>query len=97
MELKELLNYAQPCDVPEAYQPVVSLIGVEAFLKLCSYARGQQLYFPVESTIIRNVRDHIIDTEYTGTNVTELAAKYNLTTRQIYLITAANKKNHPID
>ena len=37
---KELLEYVDTSDVPETYRPVISLIGLDNFLKLCRYAMG---------------------------------------------------------
>lgn len=80
---KELLEYVDASDVPETYQYVVSLIGLDNFLKLCRYAMGDELYFPMQNTILKNTRKRLILQEYTGYNLQELAVKYNLTKSRI--------------
>ncbi len=90
---KELLEYVDTSDVPETYQPVVSLIGLDNFLKLCRYAMGDELYFPMQDTILKNTRKRLILQEYTGYNLSELAIKYNLTKSRIRnIIKGANFK-----
>ena len=42
MDNDELVKYMELSDVPETYQPIVSLIGLDAFLKLCSYGSGSR-------------------------------------------------------
>ena len=70
-------------DIPETYQPVVELIGIDAFLKLCQYCMGDELYFPMIDTIFRNTRDRMILKEYNGRNIKALAQKYDMTIKQM--------------
>lgn len=91
MNNDELIKYVELSDIPEAYQPVVSLIGLDAFLQLCNYARGDELYFPMRETILRKVRNRLIIQEYDGHNFVELSKKYNLTVKHIKnIITGSN-------
>lgn len=83
MKNEELLKYIDTSDIPETYQPVVSLIGLENFLKMCRYAMGDELYFPTQETIFRKARNRLIRQEYNGYNHAELSKKYNLTVKQI--------------
>lgn len=78
-----LLEFVVETDIPESYQPVVSLIGMENFLKLCRYAMGDELYFPMQESVLRNTRKRLIIQEYTGDNVIELSRKYNLTQTRV--------------
>ena len=78
-----LLEFVVETDIPEPYQPVVSLIGMENFLKLCRYAMGDELYFPMQESVLRNTRKRLITQEYTGDNVIELSRKYNLTQTRV--------------
>lgn len=79
----ELIKHIELSDIPEAYQPIVSLVGLDAFLQLCNYARGDELYFPMRETILRKVRNRLIMQEYDGYNFTELSKKYSLTVKHI--------------
>lgn len=82
MDRDLLLRNVNESDVPETYRPVVSLIGMESFLKLCQYAMGDELYFPMQKTILRNTRNRLIIQEYNGENLSELSRKYNLTLKR---------------
>lgn len=79
MDNDELLNHVDVSDIPETYQPVVSLIGLDNFLKLCRYAVGDELYFPMQDSVLRNTRKRLIIQEYNGCNLSELSHKYDLT------------------
>ena len=83
MDNNVLLKNVNVSDIPETYQPVVSLIGLDNFLKMCRYAMGDEIYFPMQESILRNARNRLITQEYNGHNATELSQKYNLTVKHI--------------
>lgn len=83
MDNDELLKHVDVSDIAETYQPVVSLIGLDNFLKLCRYAMGDELYFPMQESVLRNARNRLIIQEYNGHNLAELSRKYNLTAKHI--------------
>lgn len=83
MENKELLKYVDVSDLPENHQPVINLIGLDNFLKLCSYAMGSEIYFPIQESVLRNTRNRLITQEYNGHNLAELSQKYNITANHI--------------
>lgn len=83
MNNDELLKHVDVSDIPETYQPVVSLIGLDNFLKLCRYAVGNELYFPMQESVLRNTRKRLIIQEYNGYNLLELSRKYELTPSRI--------------
>lgn len=83
MEENVLVKHVIPSDVPETYQPIVSLIGMDAFLKLCWYGSGDEIYFPMPETIFRKARDRLLLQEYNGYNIDELSKKYGLTIKQV--------------
>lgn len=83
MDNNEILRNVDVSDIPETYQPVVSLIGLDNFLKLCRYAMGDELYFPMQESILRNARNRLIIQEYNGNNLQELSKKYGLTRNYI--------------
>lgn len=80
---RQLIEETELDDVSEAYRPVVEIIGVEKFIELSEYARGDQLYFPKTENIIAPARNRRIKAEYNGYNEKTLADKYELTVRQI--------------
>lgn len=83
MDDNELLKNVHISDISETYHPVISLIGLDNFLKLCQYAMGDELYFPMQKSILCGTRNRLILQEYNGYNFEELSRKYNLTVKQI--------------
>lgn len=73
-------------DVPEKYKPIIDLIWLDNFIKLCMFANGDELYFPMYDSILRNTRKRLILQEYNGYNMSELSKKYNLSYNQIRTI-----------
>ena len=70
-------------DISENYRPVVEIIGIEKFIELSDYAKGDELYFPKVENVIAPARNRRIQKEWDGYNSKELAEKYNLTLKQI--------------
>ena len=70
-------------DISENYRPVVEIIGIEKFIELSDYAKGDELYFPKAENVIAPARNRRIKKEWDGYNLKELAEKYNLTIKQI--------------
>lgn len=70
-------------DISENYRPVVEIIGIQKFIELSDYAKGDELYFPKTENIIAPARNRHIKAEWNGYNIKELADKYNLTIKQI--------------
>ncbi len=89
---RELMDDTTMDDIAERYRPVVEIIGVEKFIEISRFARGDELYFPKPETILAPARNRRIKKEYNGYNAKELAQRYNLTIPQINLIL----KNEPI-
>lgn len=83
-ELKRaLIDETTLDDISESYRPVVEIIGIEKFIELSEYTKGDELYFPKTENIIAPARNRRIKKEWNGYNSKELAEKYNLTTKQI--------------
>lgn len=78
MDLKDELTRDQ---VDPKYQPIVDLIGIENFLKLCEYIGGDAVYFPRLDTVLRPVVYEHMKHEYNGYNEKELAMKYGVTVK----------------
>lgn len=84
--LKELLEDTGIEDIAETYKPVVQIIGIEKFVELADYAKGDELYFPKPENILAPARNRRIEQEYNGYNIKELAEKYDVTIKQIAYI-----------
>ncbi len=72
--------------LPGQHQHLLSIIGMEALLALCTSLGGTYYYIPKMDAIIKSARDKLIRAEFNGYNVKELALKYELSTVQIYTI-----------
>ncbi|MEC1178523.1 Mor transcription activator family protein [Metasolibacillus meyeri] len=67
---------------------IAAIIGVEAFMKLCDYYGGSNLYIPKRDSVIRYIRDTAIKNEFDGGNHRKLATKYNLSETHVRRIVA---------
>lgn len=79
----ELIKETTLEDISDSYREVVEIIGIDKFIELSDYARGDELYFPKVENIIAPARNRRIKKEWNGYNSKELADKYNLTIKQI--------------
>ena len=64
--------------LPENYQDVANITGVEKFLELCKLFGGMEVYIPQYKTLIKPIRNKQILEEYNGSNIRELAKKYDV-------------------
>ena len=66
-------------ELPEVYQHLAGLIGVENMLKVAeAFGGGESIYFPKLEAIHRPARDKKIIAEFNGYNFKKLAKKYGL-------------------
>ncbi len=70
-------------ELPEVYEQLAGVIGIEATLLVAEIYGGEQVYFPKIEAITRPVRNGKIKADFDGYNFGELAKKYNLTKTQI--------------
>lgn len=78
-------------DIPDQYQHLAEMMGVQALLALSGEYGGGKLYVPQLDTLVRAARDKMIKDEYNGRNAPELAQKYGLSVRWIELIALGNQ------
>lgn len=93
MKQDELLKMVDICDVPESYRPIVELVGLNNFLKLCRYASGDEIYFPMQKSILKNTRKRLIQKEFNGCNALELSRKYDISLKRVKSFSQAPKSN----
>ena len=84
--LKELIDETRMEDIAERYQEIAKIVGVQKFVELSNYARGDEIYFPKVENVVSPARNRRIKKEFNGSNAQELADKYNLTVKQIWNI-----------
>ena len=64
--------------LPEEYQMVAEIIGLENALRLAEKFPSMRIYIPKFDKLVRDRRDMRIRKEFTGFNHRELARKYNM-------------------
>jgi Mor family transcriptional regulator len=69
--------------LPEAYQDIAQIIGIEATLQLSEYLGGTRFYFRKIDGLLMDKRDERIRKEFNGGNHVELARRYRLTETRI--------------
>ena len=70
-------------DIPKELVSFVELVGMDVFIRICEEYGGNQIYFPKKDSLMRGYRDKVIKREYDGTNVSELARRYGLSSNHI--------------
>ena len=74
----------------EVYKEIADEIGVENALAIYRMFRGSQVSFPSRLFSKEHIHKSIIE-EYDGTNVSQLAQKYNYSERSIWRILKETK------
>ncbi len=69
-------------DFVPAYKEIAEVIGVDETIKIFEHFRGQQMTFPQRIYSIEYVEKYVKD-NYDGTNIRELARKFNYSERRI--------------
>lgn len=75
-------------DLNPEQQSFADLVGLDIFKELVRKCGGTYMYIPKEDNITRPIRNAMIKNEFTGSNVKELAKKYQLSEVQIRSIIA---------
>jgi Mor family transcriptional regulator len=70
-------------DLPEIYQSVADIVGMENTMKLARTFGGASVYFPKIQCVLRDRRDQAILREFNGSNHRELGRKYGLCVTRI--------------
>lgn len=82
-------------DLPESYQGVARVVGIENAVRLAEHLGGLNFYFPQADKMLRAKRNELIRKEFNGVNYKDLAQKYHLSEIQIREITARPKHDQP--
>lgn len=64
--------------LPEEYQTVAEIIGMENALRLAEHFPSMRIYCPKFDSLVRDRRDARIRDEFTGFNSRDLARKYRM-------------------
>ena len=89
---KELLLDVLPCDLTEAQQTMVEIIGMDNFIEFCLRSKGgSSFYIPKLQNLIKYPIYRKVQEEYDGTNVRILAKKYNISEATVYAVIKNNR------
>ena len=69
--------------LPEQYQPLAEIIGVQQLLNLAEKQGGSNMYVPKLEALVRTTRDRQIKEKFNGYNAEQLARDYGITVRWV--------------
>ena len=81
--LPEWLRQVRPGDLPEVYQEMAEVIGVEATVHLARTFSGTSVYFPKLERALLALRNQAIRREFDGANIKLLSRRWNLSARHV--------------
>lgn len=70
-------------DLPEVYQEMAGIIGLEPTMQLAQVFSGNSVYFPKLERSLLSVRNQVIRQEFNGGNVRSLARRWGLSARHV--------------
>lgn len=91
--MEDILKRLTYEDLNPEQQGFADLVGLDVFKMLVRKCGGTYLYIPKEDNITRPARNAMIKAEFTGSNIRELAKKYQLSEVQIRSIIAPKNKS----
>lgn len=80
------LNEIQTETLPEVYQEMAGVIGVQSTVYLAQVYAGTSVYFPKLERALIAVRNQVIRREFDGANLKALARRWNLSVRHLRAI-----------
>lgn len=87
-------------DLDEEQRRIAEVIGIESYRQLVKNYGGISIYVPKSEMLTIRVRNDVIKAEFDGTNITQLARKYNITetwARYIVSEQAKEMKRRPME
>lgn len=83
---KELLNNLKLEDLQEQHKLIAGAVGVDGMIRLCECFGGSSIYIPQKRELLKNKIYSRIYGEYDGTNIKQLAVKYEVSEATVYNI-----------
>lgn len=80
------IKQVKPQDLPEVYQEMAGMIGVEATVNLAQLFAGTSVYFPKLERALIALRNQAICREFDGANIKNLARRWGLSARHVRCI-----------
>ncbi|ADK86628.1 Mor transcription activator domain protein [Desulfarculus baarsii DSM 2075] len=69
--------------LPEVYQEMAEVIGVEPTMRLAQVFSGNSVYFPKLDRSLLELRNQAIRRDFNGANIKELARRWGLSARHV--------------
>lgn len=69
--------------LPEVYQEMAAIIGVEPTMQLAQVFSGNSVYFPKLDRSLLTLRNQAIRRDFNGANIKELARRWGLSARHV--------------
>jgi Mor family transcriptional regulator len=69
--------------LPEIYQEMAEVIGVEPTIHLAAIFAGTSVYFPKLERALVSLRNQVIRREFDGANIRELSRRWGLSARHV--------------
>ena len=85
------MERVQAGDLPEVYQEMADVIGVDATVKLAQVFAGASVYFPKLARALLSLRNQAMRREFDGANVKALARRWGLSTRHVRQIVSPRR------
>lgn len=83
MFIPNWMKKVKPQDLPEVYQEMAELIGVESTVNLAQIYAGTSVYFPKLERALLTLRNQAICREFDGANIRQLARRWGLSARHV--------------
>lgn len=77
------MSRVRPEQLPEVYQEIAGVIGLEPTLHLAQVFSGNSVYFPKLERSLLDLRNQLIRDEFDGANTRQLARRWGLSTRHL--------------
>jgi len=77
------MRQVEPGQLPEVYQEIVGVIGLEPTLQLAQVFSGNSVYFPKLDRALIELRNRLIRSEFDGANTRALARRWGLSSRHV--------------
>jgi len=86
-------------DLQEQHREYAELIGIENLIHLSQYFGGTQIYIPMPGELFKKRKYELIQEEFNGFNIRELAKKYDVSESTVYRLVRDQviRKNTPIE
>ncbi len=84
--MKDITEKLQYDDLEETHKKIAEIIGMENLIALADYFGGTHIYIPKKKMLLRQIRYKAIIEEFDGSNMKQLAKKYDVSEATVYRI-----------